>query len=100
MVRGEVAAVASVTLTPGALHVGGLAPAPVTAQLRATAPVKPPVGLTVRVSVAVFPGATVTLVGEGVTEKPGATVLAGASTCNPRVWTYRPVLSAPVSITL
>ena len=84
-------------------HVGASAPPmgpPVTAQLRATLPVKPPLGLIVMVEVPFGPGdAMVTAVLLKVKPGTGAGTLAGTLTVK-LVVALRPPAEAPVTVTV
>ena len=87
------------------LHVAGLvAPdGPLTAQVRPTAPVNPPEGVTVIVDVlpVVAPATMGRVAGLDASVMPGTAAAEPATTnSRPRVCTYFPVESTPVSSTL
>jgi hypothetical protein len=104
-VRVEVTALVLAMVTGvGRLQVIGLvAPvgAVVTAQPRATLPVKPLTGVTEMVEVfpVVAPGAMLIVVGLLVIVKPGVVVPATIAVM-PSVWMYKPLASVPVTSTL
>ena len=84
-------------------HVGASAPPvgpPVTAQLKATLPVKPPLGLIITVEVLFGPGAEM-VIPALVSVKPGGTAgtLAGTLTVK-LVVALRPPAEAPVTVTV
>ncbi len=95
VVTAEVAVMAGGAIIVQEGLVAAPAGAEVTAQLRATVPVNPPTGVTEIVEVAEAP-AVIFAIAVELSEKPAVSV-GEAATRTPRVWTYAPEESVPVT---